>query len=216
MKISFTLKRQAPKVLTRFPLIAANTAATTRRIAGDTRTASCAQRCWLPPVMMMRTPISVSAVESVRAVNAEPRPVQAIGRVDDDADRRRRSVVNRARRRRVIVSWRGSAVRFNHFGAGVRAQSRPKPECEHHQCHHNNFLFHDRISLLLFGRLNPTVTAKLLNNRRLSWNSSSELGLSDSPIHCQCFPACPVHCRCNDAKERFDQSPALESPGPGR
>jgi hypothetical protein len=68
----------------------------------------------------------------------------------------------------------------------------------------------------LFGRLNPTLTAELLKNRRPSWNSSSELGLSGSPIHCQRFPARPVHCRCNDAKERFDHSPALESLGPGR
>ena len=118
----------------------------------------------------MRTPISVSAVESVGTVDSKPRPVIAIGRVDDDANRRRRSVVDRARRRRrVIVSRRGSAVRFNHLGAGVRAQSRPKRECEHHQRYHNKFLHDDRISLLLFGRLNPTVTAKLLKDRRASF-----------------------------------------------
>ena len=50
-----------------------------------------AQAWWLPPVMM-RTPITVSAVESVGTVEPEPRPVTAIARVDDDANRRRRSV----------------------------------------------------------------------------------------------------------------------------
>src|SRR5947207_8025742 len=41
---------------------------------------------------MMRTPITVSAVESVGTVEPEPRPVIAIARVDDDANRRRGSV----------------------------------------------------------------------------------------------------------------------------
>src|SRR5438874_9226056 len=120
---------------------------------------------------MMRTPINVAAVESVGTVEPEPRPVIAIGRIDD-ANRRRRSVVDRTRWR-VIVSRRGSAVRLNHLGARVRAQSRPKRECEHYHCYHNKFLHHDRISLLLFGRLNPTVTPKLLKNRRPLCNPRS-------------------------------------------
>jgi hypothetical protein len=113
----------------------------------------------LPPVMM-RTPISVSAVESVG--KPEPRPIIAIARGNDHGNYWRRGVEDRARwRRRVIVSRCGSAVRLNHFSAGIRAQSRRKPECEHRQCYHNRFFYHDRLSLLLFRRLNPKITAEL-------------------------------------------------------
>jgi hypothetical protein len=38
----------------------------------------------------MRTPVSVSAIESM--TDPEPRPIIAIGREDDHANRRRRSV----------------------------------------------------------------------------------------------------------------------------
>ena len=53
---------------------------------------------------MMRTPIIVSAVESVGTVQPEPRPVIAIARVDDDANRRRGSVAT-ARQARLRVSY---------------------------------------------------------------------------------------------------------------
>ena len=112
---------------------------------------------------MMRTPVSVAPIESVATIDAKPRSVVAIGRGNDHANYWRWSIEDRSRRwrRRVIVSRRGSAVRLNHLGAGVRAQSRCKPEYEYRQCYYNKFLSHDRISLLLLGRLNPRITAKL-------------------------------------------------------
>src|SRR6266496_2378204 len=110
----------------------------------------------------MRTPVSVSTVESVRTIEAKPWSVVAIARGNDYANYRRRGVEDRARWwRRVIVRRCGSAVRLNHFGAGIRAQSRRKSECEHRQYYHNKFFFHDRLSLLLFRRLNSGMTAKL-------------------------------------------------------
>src|SRR5438045_3140444 len=60
-----------------------------------------------------------------------------------------------------MVRRRGSAVRLNHFSATIRAQSRRKSESEHRQCYHNKFVSHDRLSLLLFPRLNSGMTAKL-------------------------------------------------------
>src|SRR5437870_7960111 len=119
---------------------------------------------------MIRTPISASVVESMHPMEPEPRPVVAVGRVNEDINRhrRRRSVVDGARRWwRVIVSRRGSAVTLNHLGAGVRAQNRA--ECEDRRYYENNFLRHDRISLLLSGRLNPTSTAKLRRSRDISY-----------------------------------------------
>ena len=110
----------------------------------------------------MRTPVSVSTVESVCTIEAKPRSIVAIARGNDYANYWRRGVEDRARWwRRVIVRRCGRAVRLNHFSAGVRAQSGRKPECEHRQCYHNKFLPHERIFLLLFGRLNPGITAKL-------------------------------------------------------
>jgi hypothetical protein len=115
----------------------------------------------LPPVTM-RTPVSVSTIESVRTIEAKLWSVVAIARGNDYANYWRRGVEDRARWwRRVIVCRRGSAVRLNHFSAGIRAQSRRKPECEHRQHYHNKFFSHDRLSLLLFGRLNLGITAKL-------------------------------------------------------
>jgi hypothetical protein len=115
----------------------------------------------LSPVTM-RTPVSVSTVESVRTIEAKPWSIVAIARGNDYANYWRRDVENRARWwRRIIVRRCGSAVRLNHFGAGIRAQSRRKPECKHRQCYHNKFLPHERTFLLLFGRLNPGITAKL-------------------------------------------------------
>ena len=120
---------------------------------------------WLMPAMVMTAPESVAAVESAATEKPEPRSVKAIGRADNDAEANWRNVYDRARRwRRVIVRPRGCAVRFNHIGAGVRAQSSSKPECEHRQYHDETFLSHDRIFLLLFRRFNPTMTAKLPGN----------------------------------------------------
>src|SRR5437667_7245291 len=94
----------------------------------------------------MRTPVSVSTVESVCTIEAKPRSIVAIARGNDYANYWRRGVEDRARWwRRVIVRRRGSAVRLNHFSAGIRAHSRRKPECEHRQCYHNKFLPHERI-----------------------------------------------------------------------
>ena len=81
--------------------------------------------------------------ESADTESPEPRPVKKC-RIDADANHRR-SVVDRGGRR-VIVSRRGCAVRLNHLGAGIRAQSRSKPECEHRQCYHNKFSSHYRYS----------------------------------------------------------------------
>ena len=109
----------------------------------------------------------MAPVESARTVIPEPRPVIAIGRRYYNANHwRRRNVEDRARRRCVIVSRCGSSVRLNYLGAGNQAQSRSKPESEHRQCHHHKSLSRDRISLLLFGRLNPTITGKLPKNRQ--------------------------------------------------
>jgi hypothetical protein len=127
----------------------------------------------LSPVTM-RTPVSVAPVKSVATVIPEPRSVVAIARGNDHANYWGWNIEDRSRRRRrVVVIRRGSAVRLNDFGAGIRAQSRPEPECEHRGCYHNKFLPHDRISLPLFGGLNPRIIAKLPKNRRSAWNPIS-------------------------------------------
>jgi len=80
--------------------------------------------CGLSPVMM-RTPIRVSPVESVATVKPEPRAIITIGWSNDDADHRRRRVVDRPRWRwrwRVTISRRGRAVRFDHLSPRIRAQ----------------------------------------------------------------------------------------------
>lgn len=132
-------------------------------LKGASQTAVSGRGCRfsLPPVTI-RTPISVSAVKSVRTIEAKPWSVVAKARGNDHANYWRRGVEDRARWRwRVIVRRCGSAVRLNHFSAGIRAQSKRKPECERRQRYHNKFFSHDRLSLLLFGRLNPGITAKL-------------------------------------------------------
>ena len=94
---------------------------------------------WLAPVMM-RSPISVAPVESVGTIGAEPRSVVAIGRANNHANYWRRRIEDRSRRwwrRRVIVPWRGSAVRLNHLGASIRARSRCKAQYEHGGCYHS-------------------------------------------------------------------------------
>ena len=113
---------------------------------------------------MIRTPKNVAAVEPV---DAEPRAVIPVGRKDEDINRRRRSVVNGAWRRRVIVSRRGSAVTVNHFGAGVRARSRCQTACQDRQPNRTSFLPHDRC-LSVVHELNQPITAKLQNTRATS------------------------------------------------
>src|SRR5437660_9973657 len=105
---------------------------------------------------MIRTPISASAVESMHPMEPEPRPIVAVGRVNEDVNRhRRRSVVDGARRwRRVIASRRGSGVTLCHLGAGGRAQNCA--ECEDRGYYENNIIRHDRIYLQLSRRLNAT------------------------------------------------------------
>ncbi len=73
--------------------------------------------------MGMTAPERVAAVESVATEKPEPRSVEAKGRTDGDADAywRRRNVIHRARLWCVIVTGRGSAIRLNHIGTGVRA-----------------------------------------------------------------------------------------------
>ena len=123
----------------------------------------------------MRTPIRMPAVEPVGTVVAASvvsvtAPVIAIPGANDDAkNRQRRSEEDRARWgwwRRVIVSRCWRAVRLNHFSAGIRTYSRPKPECEYCQCYHDNFSFHNLLSLLLVGGLNLIIGAKLLKKIR--------------------------------------------------
>src|SRR5438094_10412215 len=103
----------------------------------------------------MRTPVSVSTVESVCTIEAKPRSIVAIARGNDYANYWRRGVEDRARWwRRVIVRRCGRAVRRNHLSPGVRAQRRLKHECEHRQCYHNRFLPRELIFLLVFRRVN--------------------------------------------------------------
>ena len=99
---------------------------------------------WLVPVVMTKTPVTVSAVKSARTVPPEARSVVAIARADHNAYAHRRWHIDWTRWRRVIVTGRGSSVRLNHICARVRAQSSSKHECQHRQCHHETFLSHDR------------------------------------------------------------------------
>src|SRR4029453_9841665 len=95
------------------------------------------------PVTGMTAPVSVGAEESVATDKPETRSPRAKARTDEEADAHWRNVYDRARRRRVIVRARGSAVRLHHLGARIRAQSRREAECEDRQCYHNTFLPHD-------------------------------------------------------------------------
>src|SRR2546430_10745907 len=69
-----------------------------------------------------------------RSVKSIPRPIIAKAWTDDDADanRRRPNVKHRARRRwrRVIVTRRGCAVRFDHICAGVRRSEEHTSELQ--------------------------------------------------------------------------------------
>ena len=124
-----------------------------------------AATAWRLIPVTMRPPIRMAAIESVGTVSAEPRPVIPKPRTNDHPNHWRREEDRsrqRARRRRIVVTGRGRAVRLNHFGARIRPDSRSKSECEYRECYHNKFSPHDRISPLLFGRLNRTIIAKLL------------------------------------------------------
>ena len=113
--------------------------------------------------MVTTAPMTTVAVEPAATVEAKSRTVITTKRwTDDDAEANWRNIYDRARRWwRVIVSWRGRAVRLNHISAGVRALRGAKPECEHCQCNNETFFPHDRIFLQLFCRFNPTMTTKL-------------------------------------------------------
>ena len=116
----------------------------------------------MPAVEPLPTVVPASVISVTAPVIAVP------GTNDDAKNRQRRSVYDRARRRwwRVIVSRRWRAVRLNHFSARIRTYSRPKPECEYCQCYHENFSFHNLLSLLLVGGLNLIIGAKLLKKIR--------------------------------------------------
>jgi hypothetical protein len=91
--------------------------------------------CLLP--VTVRAPMSRAPVESLGTKGAEPRSVEAIGRANNHANYWRPRIEDRSRRWwRVIVRRPGSAVRLNHFGAGIRAPNRCKAQCEHDTCYH--------------------------------------------------------------------------------
>ncbi len=117
--------------------------------------------------VMVSTPIRVSPVESVSTVVSVAPPEVAISWANKNANRWRREEDwsrQRARWRRIVVVGRGGAVRLDHLSARVRLDSGCKTERRYHQCYYNKFLSHDQMSLLLFGRLNPMITAKLPKN----------------------------------------------------
>ena len=112
------------------------------------------------PVTGMTAPESAAVEESGATEKSEPRSVEAIGRPDGDAEGNWRTVYHRPRWRRVIVTRRGCALRFNHIGTSVRAWSSSKRECERRQCYQYKFFCHVD-SLVLSGGLNPATSAKL-------------------------------------------------------
>ncbi len=109
----------------------------------------------LMPALMMPVPCSASPVEPASAVEStatvEPVPAAIItnARRYHEAEDRRTHIENRPGsrrwRRRVIVSWCGRAVRLNHLGAGIRAQSRSEAKREHRQCCNDKNFSHDQL-----------------------------------------------------------------------
>jgi len=75
----------------------------------------------LMPAMMMTAPVRVSAVVLVAAVKTVAASVIAKARSKENADANRRNEKHGTwrRRRRVIITRRGRAVRLNHICAGV-------------------------------------------------------------------------------------------------
>jgi len=114
----------------------------------------------LMPVTGMTAPESAAVEESGATEISEPWSVEAIARPDGDAESNWRTVYDRPWWRRVIVTRRGCALRFNHIGTGVRARSSSKRECEHRQCYQYKFFCHVD-SLVFSGGLNPATGAKL-------------------------------------------------------
>jgi hypothetical protein len=110
------------------------------------------------PVTGMPAPESAAVEESGTTEKSEPRSVEAIARPNRDAESNWRTVGPRWRR--VTVTRRGCALRFNHIGTGVRARSSSKRECEHRQCYQCKSFCHVD-SLVLSGALNPAISAKL-------------------------------------------------------
>ena len=113
----------------------------------------------LMPVTGMTAPESAAVEESRATEISEPWSVEAISRSDGDAEANSRTVY-RPRWRRIIVTRRGCALRFNHIGTGVRARGSSKRECEHRQCYQYKFFCHVD-SLVSSGGLNPATSAKL-------------------------------------------------------
>ena len=94
------------------------------------------------PVTGMTAPKSAAVEESGATEKSEPWSVKAIARPDGDAESNWRTVHDRPRWRRVIVTRCGCALRFNHIGTGVRARSSSKRECERRQCYQYKFFCH--------------------------------------------------------------------------
>jgi hypothetical protein len=117
----------------------------------------------LAPVTMLM-PICVSAVESAAAVVPVAPTVIAKPWTEENTDHWRREEDWSRRRRRIVVTGRGRAVRLNYFGARIRPHNGSKAERKHRQCYHNKFFPHDQMFLRLFGRLNTMITAKLPKN----------------------------------------------------
>src|SRR4051812_43679541 len=93
--------------------------------------------------MRMTAPHTGAVDKSTATEKPEPRSIEAVGRTNGNAEANWRNVYDRPRRwRRVIVSPRRCAVRLNHIGAGIRAQSTSKRECEHCQCYQYQFFSH--------------------------------------------------------------------------
>ena len=130
----------------------------------------------------MSMPIRVSAVESAGAEVPVAPPVIAIPRTENNTNHwRRQEDWSRRRGRRIVVTGRGRAVRLNHFGASIRSHNGSKTERKHRQCYHNKFFPHDRMFLLLFGRLNPMITAKLPKNSEVDRSKDAEPQLATAP-----------------------------------
>lgn len=127
--------------------------------ANDTAIGDACNPC-LMPVTGMTAPESAAVEESGATEKSKPRSVEAIDRAHGDAERNWRTVYDRPRWRRVIVTRRGCALRFNHIGTGVRAWSSSKRECEYRQCYQYKFFCHVD-SPVLSGGLNPAISAKL-------------------------------------------------------
>src|SRR5439155_24359876 len=93
----------------------------------------------------MRTPISVSSVESMATVISEPRPIIAIPWPNDDANDGWRRLQDRTLRGwwRVAVISRRGAIRLNHLGARIRAECRTESEFGQEEVYYIKFLSKD-------------------------------------------------------------------------